>query len=149
MKRTLLTLAALAIASVSQAQSPTDYTISHYLASNPNGAPVGAPYTFSKTSPALQCGRPATPPITTVQINPRFYRWNDPDNPSLECVFDKTLATTPLFADPPPGGDYVARVVAILKVGSATLTSALSDPSNPFVRGTIPPVVLNLRVTGQ
>ncbi len=147
MKKSLLLV--LLFSGSAYAQSPTDYTISHHLASNPDGAPISTPYTFAKTSNAVQCNQPRVSSPSGVVINPRYYRWNDPDVPSADCVFDKTLATTPLFADPPAGGDYVARIVAIAKVGSATLSSALSAPSNPFVRGTIPPVVLNLRTSGQ
>lgn len=149
MKRLGLTIGFLLLGSTVYAQSPTDYTISHHLASNPDGASVSTPYTFSKTSPALQCNRPRVAAPTTIVVNPRFYRWDDPDNAGADCVFDKTLATTPLFSDPPPGGDYVARIAAIVKIGSTNLTSALSNPSNPFVRGTIPSVVLNPRVSGQ
>lgn len=151
MRRTVLMLAiALAIPVIVEAQQvPTDYSITHHNAANPNGAPLMAPYTFAKLSPALTCGQPKTAKPTVVQVNPRFYVWEDPENAQLDCVFDKTLATTPLFADPPPGGDYVIRVTGSARVGTATLTSTASDPSNPFVRGTIPPVVLNLRVRGQ
>lgn len=130
----------------------TDYSIAHYLVSNPNGQPITTVYTFPKTSTALSCNQPRTPMPTFTQTNPRFYRWNDPDNAGMDCVFDKTLATTPLWTDPPLGNEYVAKMSAITRVGGVngvTFISALSDASNPFVRGTIPPVVLNLRVTGQ
>lgn len=150
MKRTLLVLALLTISSTAYSQSlVTEYSISHYLASNPTSAPITTPYTFLKTSPAVSCNQPRIAAPTTTPINPRFYRWNDPDNAGVDCVFDKTLATTPLFTDPPLGGEYVAKMTAISRIGTTVLTSALSDPSNPFVRGTIPPVVLGLRVTGQ
>lgn len=138
----------LAFANMAYGQVPTDYTITHHLASNPTGGSITTPYTFPKNSPAVQCNQPKIA-ITGIQVNPRYYRWDDPEVPTADCVFDKTLATTPLFTDPPPGGDYVARMAALVKLGSATLTSELSDPSNPFVRGTIPPVVLHLRVRGQ
>lgn len=150
MKKTLFVLVALAIPTLSFGQSGiTEYSITHYAAANANGAPVTTPYTFLRTSPALSCNQVRTPAPTIPQINPRYYRWNDPDNAGMDCVFDKTLATTPLFTDPPVGGDYVAKIVGISRIGTTTLTGQLSDASNPFVRGAVPPTVLNLRVTGQ
>lgn len=129
--------------------SPTDYVISHHLASTPDSISITTPYSFPKTSPALSCNQPRIANPVGTQINPRFYRWDDPDNVNTDCVFDKTLATSPLFTDPPAGGEYVARIVAVAKVGSVNLISTISAPSNPFVRGTIPSVVLHLRTSGQ
>lgn len=148
MKRTLSILGSLLlVSSFAYAQSPTDYTITHHPASNPDATSITTPYTFPITSPALTCDLSPTVVVIGTVVNPRFYRWDDPNKPGRECQFDKTLATTPLFTDPPNGGDYVARISATSKVGTATLTSDLSLPSNPFVRGTIPPVVLRLRVS--
>lgn len=147
----LLVLAALLLsaAPVCAQDIPTEYTITHHPAATPDAPSITTPYTFLKASAAVSCDQPRIAAPTGVQVNPRFYRWNDPVNTARDCVFDKTLATSPLFADPPPGGDYVAKMVATLRAGSAVLSSTASAPSNPFARGTAPATVLNVRAGGQ
>lgn len=151
--RPLLALAALLVcapAAAAQDAIPTEYTITHHPAATPDAPSITTPYTFLKASPAVSCDQPRIPVPVGVQVNPRFYRWNDPVLPARDCVFDKTLATTPLFTDPPPGGDYVFRMTAAVRAGSAVLPSpAISMPSNSFARGTAPATVLNVRAGGS
>lgn len=145
----LLTLLGCAGTAGAQTAIPTEYTITHHLASAPDAPSITTPYTFLKASAAVTCDLARTPAPPGVFVNPRFYRWNDPERPTRDCQFDKTLATSPLFTDPPVGGDYVARLTAALRAGSAVITATgPSAPSNPFVLGTAPATVLNLRAGG-
>jgi hypothetical protein len=151
MRTTLLTvLALLVLPAWVQAQTPvpplpTSYTVRFNLEANPTGAPVTT-YDFQKS--AAVCNQAPTPvDLTTVVVNPRYIRFDDPAMAGRECVFDTGTAAGPLFAL--PAGRDRATLVGKVTQDGVELVSEASNTSNPFVRGAAPARPANVRVGGS
>lgn len=134
----------VALAGVAEAQAVTSYTFKVCT----RGAACTTPIT-TYTIPAaeVQSGQPKVPTPPGTVSNPRYVRWDDPNNPTLDMVWDSGASSGPLFALPfSTTLVYDATIAAV----NAVATGPESPRSNPFNRPGSPPAALTgLRVTGS
>lgn len=133
MKKNILTaLAILGLASVATAQTAPTVT---YRARIYNTTIVGLATTYDFPASQVMCGQVRVSPPAGVVANPTQFRWEDPANASLDCVWTDA-GTGPLFALPVGADNYDATLQGISEAG---LTSDESARSNPFWRPGSPP----------
>lgn len=126
-----------------QVPIPTHYTFTTHFEATPNGTPIST-YEFMKAG-AL-CDQPIVT-ITSLQQNPRYIRWADPERPTRDCVLDTGASSGVLFSLP-FGGRYIGKLTSRVTSGGIEFNAGPSAPSNPFVRGAAPAPVTNVRVGG-
>lgn len=128
----LTTLAILSLASVATAQPAPTVT---YRARIYNTTIAGLATTYDFPASQVVCGQTRVNPPAGVVANPVQFRWEDPANASLDCVWTDA-GTGPLFALPVGTDNYDATLQGISEAG---LVSAESARSNPFWRPGSPP----------
>lgn len=129
-------LAALAVvfglASVATAQTAPTVM---YRARIYNTTITGLATTYDFPASQVVCGQVRVNPPAGVVANPVQFRWEDPANASLDCVWTDA-GTGPLFALPVGTANYEATLQGISEAG---LVSNESARSNPFWRPGSPP----------
>lgn len=146
MRKTLLTLAFLLVSTAAMAQTHIVFSI--HPRSTPNGAAVVTSAQISIAT-QVQCGQPkVTPP--PANINPKVWRWDDPSNPTNDCVWDSRIPAPgqPIFAWPTIG-EFVGKAIFLNVVGTNVLSGPESAPTDPFALIPLPGTAVNVRVSGQ
>lgn len=138
MRRFWLVLVFLVVPVLAEAQAITAIQLTFYR----NGTQAMTPFEIPLA--AMQCGQPRTPPPAGTVLNPTGYRFNDPNAPTLDCVYTE-----------PPGGplsvletDASVSYTARARFRNAVGLGPESADSNPFSRpGSAPTVTpVGLRI---
>jgi len=140
MKRVLLAVLFVSLASIAHAQAPniTGYSLETYGpgVTPATGQPIqSTPY----TSAAVQCNQTA-PTVPNTVANPTRFFFDDAANPGKVCI--GSLTSTYLQALP-NGSGYTVYLTQTDNLGQ---TSARSAVSNPFGKQGIPAILTNLKV---
>ncbi len=137
----LVLFALLVVTGVASAQVPESIVSRDigYFQAGVDPATGGVPFqTNNYTVAQTICGQPRVATPSGTVINPSEVRFDDPANPSLQCVIPSGVAGAHLQSIP-VGTGY--RAAARSK--GATLTSSWSALSNPFAIQPVAPVTPN------